>query len=453
MPAADRRRWAWPAAVAALVARRRSRCACGASATACRSSTTPTRTRTSSPARSGCSGTPTTRTTSSTRRPTPTCCTPRSRSASAGATASRRPSRPTPATSSRSRARCRRVLGAVAVGLLGVGGRAAVRPPHRPRRRRAAGGRLPARPLRALRAQRRPDARAAVPRARRRRRRLRARAPRRLRARRRRARARLRDEVHRRDRAAAAAGGGRWSAAGRRRTRGGSAGSCSRACWRWRCFLHRQPVRAARLRLVPRRPQRAVGGVERRRRQARPDRRQRDPLLPRDDDLGARLAARAGRARRRGGARRARLAPRARARARRSSSSSLFMGTQDRFFARWLLPVYPLLCLLAAYGAVLLATGRSSASAAPRPAWAAALAGVLLCAQGLVFAIHNDVVLARADTRQLARDWMVENVPAGHEGRDRAGRARRVGERHRPRAARPPATARAGASGRPRARA
>ena len=38
---------------------------------------------------------------------------------------------------------------------------------------------------------------------------------------------------------------------------------------------------------------------------------------------------------------------------------------------------------------------------------------MLLCAQGLVFAIHNDVVLARADTRQLARDWMVENVPAG----------------------------------------
>ena len=28
----------------------------------------------------------------------------------------------------------------------------------------------------------------------------------------------------------------------------------------------------------------------------------------------------------------------------------VFMGAQDRFFARWLLPVYPLLCLLAAYG-------------------------------------------------------------------------------------------------------
>ena len=43
--------------------------------------------------------------------------------------------------------------------------------------------------------------------------------------------------------------------------------------------------------------------------------------------------------------------------------------------------------------------GARSASRRPRPAWAAAAAGVLLCAQGLVFAIHNDVVLARADTR------------------------------------------------------
>ena len=85
----------------------------------------------------------------------------------------------------------------------------------------------------------------------------------------------------------------------------------------------------------------------------------------------------------------------------------LFMGTQDRYFARWLLPVYPLAALLAAYGAL------AALAWLRRPAPAVALAGVLLCAQGLVFAIHNDVVLARADTRQLARDWMVENVPAG----------------------------------------
>ena len=170
-------------------------------------------------------------------------------------------------------------------------------------------------------------------------------------------------------------------------------------------------------------------------------------------DLGARLAAGAGRARRRGGAGRARLA-----RARSCSCRALvvfllFMGTQDRFFARWLLPVYPLLCLLAAYGAVALATGRSSASAArarrgPRP-----LAGVLLCAQGLVFAIHNDVVLARADTRQLARDWMVENVPAGTKVVIEPVVPDSWASDTGPRARAPPATARAGASGRPRARA
>jgi hypothetical protein len=83
----------------------------------------------------------------------------------------------------------------------------------------------------------------------------------------------------------------------------------------------------------------------------------------------------------------------------------LFMGFQDRFFARWLLPVYPLLCLLAAWAAVEL-TRR-------RPAWAVAAVTALLCAQGLVFSIHNDVVLARDDTRAVARAWMVENIPEG----------------------------------------
>jgi hypothetical protein len=39
--------------------------------------------------------------------------------------------------------------------------------------------------------------------------------------------------------------------------------------------------------------------------------------------------------------------------------------------------------------------------------------GVALCAQGLVLSVHNDVVLARDDTRMLLRRWMVANVPAG----------------------------------------
>ena len=31
--------------------------------------------------------------------------------------------------------------------------------------------------------------------------------------------------------------------------------------------------------------------------------------------------------------------------------------------------------------------------------------------QGLVFSVHNDHVLARDDTRELAREWLVDNVP------------------------------------------
>lgn len=147
----------------------------------------------------------------------------------------------------------------------------------------------------------------------------------------------------------------------------------------------------------------------------------------------------------------------------------LFMGGQDRFFARWLLPVYPMLCLLAAWGAlagadwVAAKLRRREADTQPEPApdepppalapadpapFAAepapdareattalapgralaarlrgrrsgpatalpALAVVALLAQGLVFSVHNDVVLAREDTRGLVRDWMVENIPEG----------------------------------------
>jgi hypothetical protein len=88
----------------------------------------------------------------------------------------------------------------------------------------------------------------------------------------------------------------------------------------------------------------------------------------------------------------------------------LFMGTQDRFFARWLLPVYPLLCLLAGW-AVAAAAIWLGRRLPVREALVAAVLGALLCLQGLVYSVHNDVVLAREDTRQLARDWMVEHIP------------------------------------------
>jgi dolichyl-phosphate-mannose-protein mannosyltransferase len=82
----------------------------------------------------------------------------------------------------------------------------------------------------------------------------------------------------------------------------------------------------------------------------------------------------------------------------------VFLGLQDRFFARWILPVFPMLCLLAAWAAV------EALRRVPAPALAAA---ALLCAQGLVFSVHNDLILGRDDTRALARDWMVANVPEG----------------------------------------
>jgi hypothetical protein len=89
-----------------------------------------------------------------------------------------------------------------------------------------------------------------------------------------------------------------------------------------------------------------------------------------------------------------------------------FMGAQDRFFARWLLPAYPFLCLLAAVGALALADALARGRRRARIAAAVAAVAILI-AQPLVLSVHNDAVLARADTRNLARAWLVEHVPEG----------------------------------------
>jgi hypothetical protein len=122
-----------------------------------------------------------------------------------------------------------------------------------------------------------------------------------------------------------------------------------------------------------------------------------------------------------------------------------FMGLQGRYFGRWLLPVFPLLCLLAAVfvlwsaGALAalasrVATRRRTVAArgqtrpdvpqegreAPEAAGRrrrlgsalAVLLAALVLAQGLVFSVHSGLVLSRADTRNLTREWMLANVPA-----------------------------------------
>ncbi len=90
----------------------------------------------------------------------------------------------------------------------------------------------------------------------------------------------------------------------------------------------------------------------------------------------------------------------------------LYMGVQERYFGRWLLPVLPILILLAAYGGLELA--RAVALRAPRLALpAVALVAAALLAQGLVASVHDDRVLSRPDTRGSARAWLLANVPAG----------------------------------------
>jgi 4-amino-4-deoxy-L-arabinose transferase-like glycosyltransferase len=90
----------------------------------------------------------------------------------------------------------------------------------------------------------------------------------------------------------------------------------------------------------------------------------------------------------------------------------LFMGSQERYFGRWLLPVFPFVCILAAYAAIELVDLVSEHRPALKPTFIA-LAVVAVCGQGFVYSLHSGLVLSRDDTRNLARAWMVANVPAG----------------------------------------
>jgi hypothetical protein len=90
----------------------------------------------------------------------------------------------------------------------------------------------------------------------------------------------------------------------------------------------------------------------------------------------------------------------------------IFMGDQQRFFGRWLLPMFPIVALLAGYAAVELVRFLRRTRMVPVPITAAVVA-VALLAQSVVTVIHDDRVLSRHDTRTLTRSWMVAHVPAG----------------------------------------
>jgi hypothetical protein len=80
----------------------------------------------------------------------------------------------------------------------------------------------------------------------------------------------------------------------------------------------------------------------------------------------------------------------------------LYMGSQHRFYVRWMLPLYPALAILAAYAATQLR----------KPALIAVAAAVLLIPTAIP-TIRNAAVMARTDTRTEARDWMVAHIPQG----------------------------------------
>ena len=90
----------------------------------------------------------------------------------------------------------------------------------------------------------------------------------------------------------------------------------------------------------------------------------------------------------------------------------LYMGLQERFFGRWLLPALPALAILAGLAATrlldLLANRRPRVRVA-----AVTVMAVALAAQGVYYSVHVDRVLSRDDTRNIARAWMAGNIPAG----------------------------------------
>jgi hypothetical protein len=90
----------------------------------------------------------------------------------------------------------------------------------------------------------------------------------------------------------------------------------------------------------------------------------------------------------------------------------VFMGTQQRYFGRWVMPLFPIAAILAAWFTIELVRGLARARKIPVAALGA-IATVLLLAQSVAADLHNDAVLSRPDTRNLTRAWMVAHIPPG----------------------------------------
>ena len=106
----------------------------------------------------------------------------------------------------------------------------------------------------------------------------------------------------------------------------------------------------------------------------------------------------------------------------------VYLSLQSRYFGRWLLPAYPALALLAGVAIVRVADALAErmAGAAALVGWPASLAAAstaLVLAQPFAADVRTALVLGREDTREQARDFLVDELPAGAARLDRAGGA------------------------------
>ena len=107
----------------------------------------------------------------------------------------------------------------------------------------------------------------------------------------------------------------------------------------------------------------------------------------------------------------------------------LYLGGQGRFFGRWLLPIYPALCVLAGYAVVRRrrAAARAASGARRRRARRAAVRAGRARERP-----RRPRCSGRKDTRDQALRWIDANVPAGARGRGRAVRPGVLARRARP---------------------